>query len=1633
MKKRIIAVLLVLIVLFSAIPPVQASIELTTSAFICINNVFNECDYKLSNDEFESMHEEVISHTDLKDADRDETNSYRVMNPQREMNKGIACYDCGSNEAVTWLINRNVISRPVSISAKAKMSVDRSRDLTDIGAANKTEFLTALYKAENGVIPSNLIAFKMVAGRGPTNGETDPSLIENGGGGAGADYWDDLVDADCTGDYFVYRSPNVYELYLEQLTAAGIIKKSDVDWESCGENWKPGKDTRVVAAGDEEMPLGKTIIVDRKGIDEGGEPEYFESETLTVREALRFIAAYLRQYENMSNTELAVISYKYGLTNLYRVDASIKDDICLLVAAGIISFDTGTDYVSLSGSVLSKSHMYDLVYRVANKGARYDFKHVQLTDSETELYKLGYSQSNITLHSPTVSPIVRQVDVTPVGSEKVASIKEPSFFASSFFGGLVPYQVYADETQSMWQVTMEFDSVYGESPTGNEYEYKAFNGGETFTIKGDLAEKCKARWPSGEETGTDVNSGTPEVDSVKPAESGTFFEGKEVMVWQVKFNVVAATRSEALKRLKSQIRVKKMSSDFVFEGISRISDENGNQVSTLINKRSLQQLQEITILADKLLMNNVTGTQCLIQTSVNTSGGDDKIVGNASSGYALIGNQIISTSDVLILNKGDEVYYNLEVILALLGKSSLKDLGLKANSIVTDLYPLVGIKEYRAPYVMERTDLQGGKFSYLGFKQNSKGVWKVVESKSAMKFESSNEGDTKPESSVEWLYNTSTLHNALNSLVRTFSVKVGSEYKDFTFIVDYVYYAPTQVDASAVKTVTEYQSLLYERPTDVLGQVWWDRHYEMSNLLANFMYGTTNRVYIRTGYLVPKLTVILPAGMNKKDRVDFLKAEDSNLYAKAFCDFLSEYIRNVSKTCEPGGVNSGKWWLNYYGGKSSTKRGDELNESIEGLFKHCVGEGKVGEYTEQIELFKTYLELIGACKITTLQAYDDNKYGYVCTEVTSSGKSSKRKVPFAYVSKAGCVYRNIEEPKGLIKRAKNVANEYASYVVEQNASYLTPDYKTSPSNTALLAKLTVSNETETNMLRFQYIEAERGVSSELLKVNANTIIQVSRIPQNEDVIQSVSYTDGSYILKNMYVPNEVHTSNFTDDDSPFNRTSGIEDWDDFCDSNGVLTAKFSEDVAEHYGISMDDLQSVVIPVCTNTADGEVWKIGSHTIPEDKVEYYNIGTYLYLENNGGTYLLNNTQPVDGPTKFIFAFALNGDWCLRSINNPEEGDPDYKLIKDLSLDGIVGIRTKEHEKINAQQNVYTVGLNNSVINSVWHNESGIQNVNDLKEGHTLIIGDTKWMKIDKVWVSYPIKMEAVDTSLNNIVNEYEEGGEAYTESCAKAVSSLFNGITITSGDKVFLLSSYLNNDTAEISNFNNLRNLLAARSVENKYTKAATLTSNGQRSLFKYKKEKDRVIQVRTTVGCKYVSLSFNFLQPTDDNPIGVYARPLNTGCTEWELITSGAGILSNYELALFNEKLNYKYDRDVQIDLIASTYEVPEELIGEYSNFKQGFRDNVAKDTYNLIRWVTVLLTVYLFFVIWIAFVVLHMGFGRNILAALSKPSARGRRGFDPVRFLSLGIFSLDSDPTLARTVVVTAILICIDVIVAYIM
>lgn len=677
-----------------------------------------------------------------------------------------------------------------------------------------TDFLPLLYKAAWGPKESRPIVFKKPSIRNATKYSQCTLEYWNGGKAVTAlgDYWDTGKWKDNArftyGDFYYYLSSNVNEIYYKELVDKGLIGLEDFngtkagkafkkDYEKFDETLPTWSTSRGIADSTVSGALGSTMSSNSNGISYN-DISYFKNEDLSCMEIYKYVEDVLRASEkDVSETESDIITYKYGLKYLQSYTGSDLKTLKFLIAKGILNFEDQTEFEDLNGT-MEFSRLYQILYRVACKDARYDFSQVTLTDSDSYWMKKGYAESATGVFKLESSDFVMDS-----GTARETGTEE----------GLEA------DTEKRASLGFGMDTVLAE-----DKEYKV-----TFRLSQDVDWKY-----DGTSVKSLAGSGGSKTATVKSTAMN--YNGTKVKVYEITITVQAQTPNKAISKAKKLITCKAGEKNSV-ETITSVKHGDSEEYTMISQSALKQSFSNISVLEDKVLLNTATNTQAILFDDL---------------GYAMVGNTVIRTSGMICHNVGSEVYYNLKVIVSMLDDSFLQKIGATVGIYKAPKafkpYTVGAATEYDTNYskvscISLKTDAsmmkgysddeykKGSIIPYYRVNDITDGI-NTMTRKYKVKL-----GDTVANIHlvVDWTFAIPAVDEFDNPDV----VKAFSQKKNLT-----------------QAQVTKY---LYKRPSKSKTlAAWWDSNYVASNALVNFMLGTEKVDYVSSGWLAPCVTLLIP-------------------------------------------------------------------------------------------------------------------------------------------------------------------------------------------------------------------------------------------------------------------------------------------------------------------------------------------------------------------------------------------------------------------------------------------------------------------------------------------------------------------------------------------------------------------------------------------------------------------------------------------------------------------------------------------------------------------------------------------------------------------------------------------------------
>jgi hypothetical protein len=1304
-KHRSVALMLVSLFLFSGV----AEAASTVTGVRSINNQQREIDYKITTDRLSEQGKKLVAASNSKEVIQDniERNSNNLTIPRSESAEGQGVFSSQnfkplttslSDKELNWLIEHNIVSRDPEVTIKASgVTVGKQPVLYDRNEPNvsvtRSDFLMGAYKALYGVIESRPLVFNISSWREASeiyytqdeDGNREKKyrprerqvVSETGHEYAYTPYGaqEDVEREFPEGDYYSYVSPNVYELYLKELVDKKIIDMSNIKdlrfkegyekiqvSSSKGSNiyplWYNGLAPFMAMAGKDQpndlvdylsssRVLGKSYNI--TGIADGSSrgsankgstvvidkttPNYFVNEAVDSMTALKYVESMLRLTEkDMTDTEAKIVTYKYGANYLDGLTDADRKTVMFLTAKGILNFEDPTEYRNLYGN-LTVEFSYKLLYRLANKEARTKFSEIQLTDSDNFWLQKGFSQLQVSINSEKVEETTQLKDesgsysVSPIPEAETEAVDliesstakpQASIEESRWFG----FKVYTKKTN--------FAAPAVTSP--NQYEIKkVFDDYRKYKYKGVLM------------TSKEFNkSKFPElISATVPAGAKSKYQ------WEVKFKVNASNATTALRTVDGNLQV---ATDSLFStkyitAVTKYTD-SGQEV-VLVPASSFKNIKsDIVIMEDKLLKNKRTGAMAILLQDKN---------------IALVGSHVIQTEDVMVSSVGGEIYYNLDVIKMLMSNAYISSLDPNSLYLTKNIYD-----EHLAP-VLGSTGNKIASTYVAKFKGKFAGGGDV--------------GAAAPTVTSEFV-NISQLTSASNFLIRTFSKKDESgkgEDMKFTLILHLVYKMPDKntsftapLYSNPNPSLKEVNKFLFERPEDKQLADWWDNNLELSNAFANIIYGTSGTRYIKSGYLVPNVTVLYD-----KDNVvssGFLGSIFKQVGAEIPSSWVTRFMGST-QTYNTIPQGNGKYVDAGNGSSFYYPVPDNFPQKEYPLWVYAMFNNSQGKTSENMGMvpesggskYKNgtlWRYLMGDRRLDVEQGTGD---------VAQGSRSYNTGDSVYVVTKNDAVYRMVDPTDGNFPVSYDGSVKIKTRTAENKRDYWEKSYVTAGGYKFYVDSISGNKITliDTNVISGTAISTtKRGKTFYEIKGN------VSFANGNKGSVSSNAIESRYNILRTIFSPISLSAQNYDKAMVPFK------------DSDGVT----------------GQLPSGAMQKAIYFLDSATKGYGVQSTPFKDFNASNRSASYTLEQVKG-------KTVNAHVKFVI-------------------DSNYWSVTDGGV--LVSRKTSPYLQVG---NVYFSGLNQGLIDSMISKNVGTVDPNTLENGSKLIVGDMEFVKSGDYFVSQP----------------------------------------------------------------------------------------------------------------------------------------------------------------------------------------------------------------------------------------------------------------------------------------------------------
>lgn len=786
---------------------VVASALTTVTGYVSINNS-TETDYKTSDEFMSNVAGKINVSSDYKE----------ILNYDK--NKRAT-----DDKVLSYLIENNLVGSDLNLSydgIKVNTTVlDRFNFRNNDSTINRSDFLATLGKTMFGVKESRPLIFKTKSTRWFNNREQVLTLTDYVPSG----YSGDDKEFDFRkGDYSVFVSPNVYEMYFKDLVSSGIVSLKEfsdtkfinsfetfgsiVDGKKSLPMWVDSLgiyDPLSTNIGEYSIVSGSSVLGSGFDISINGfnvsinmnNHSWMFDEDLLVMDALTYIEKALRSKEKeMTVSEANIISYKYGVEYINKVPEENRNTVKFLVAKGIINFENEEEFSYLF-QPLKSGFFKTLIYRLHNKDARFDFSSIQLTDSDNYWLSKGFNQTKIDFYIGDAPQF--QTTVTEV--QEVTKEDKPSL--SNLFGLIKSREkLIAEDDRVDKYGNRDYEVRRVFNMTSNTYSYKGIELNKSSKVDGDIT---KVEY-------SDTNK-----------------------TLEVVFKIKAASSVAAVAIIDANTLTKNTSGVITVGRVPAIaysSASGSNAEDVFIPQSALKELTGLPILVsnDKYLINKQTGARALFLN-------DNK--------KALVGNHVFKLTDTVIYGLNGEVYYNLKIIKYLLTESMLSSLH---------------------PGQMFFTNGYGGNEKVVSVKNGNNQVDNAyVREFATRSIQSTN-------SEVKYLkddfYNISQANSLGNYLIYDLKNDLGYTERSLPMVVEFKYVLPSSAELGIdpnnvigkfknnLLTLNEVYNSFYTRPANEVLAKWWDSNIIFNNALLNYIMGTEKIQYVNSGYIVPNITIL---------------------------------------------------------------------------------------------------------------------------------------------------------------------------------------------------------------------------------------------------------------------------------------------------------------------------------------------------------------------------------------------------------------------------------------------------------------------------------------------------------------------------------------------------------------------------------------------------------------------------------------------------------------------------------------------------------------------------------------------------------------------------------------------------------
>lgn len=1556
--------------------------------------------------------------------------------------------------------------------------------VSDNDTVLKSDALMLMYKSVWDPIRSRSILFRKAAVRnGQKRSQSTFDYWKNGSkigiNSVIPGYIDDdgaERSAKFTGDYYYYSTSNVYELYFKSLIDKGIITESDFTtddddpddlFKDDGNSFSPGKEFRqsIKSLSSGTRPvwwnessacsssiskgLGSCIKYSSGGKFESRDPYYFKNEEITLIEILKYLEDCMKQNEdNITDAESDIIMYKYGIDYLSNYSKSDQETIKYMIAKGIIDFQD-LSCLSKLYCTISYSDLYQFLYKVKNKSARTDFSKVQLTDGESYWQSQGYGESNMPIYDM------------------------PSDFMISTNASEVQLQESFDGKDSASTGNVGILSKFGKGlrdlvlPGNGEIALAAT---KKYTVTMNLAfadnDNNKIDW---EYLGVPVKSlinksqTSAGFDASKSQITNITYNSKIIKVYKIVFTVKATSEAMAIKRGKNYVTCPAGQDANTVTSVTKIKGEGTKTEEVMVPQSALQQMGGISVLADKVLVNTQTGSQAILFPEKK---------------YAIVGNTIINTNSFIYQKTDSEIYYSLKVILALLTNYQVKNLGLKGKTL--QLFINHGkMDEYNAKVYSEYSEL------------NKAGCGNLKMTKSMVKYsDEMKKGDIEQYYRVNDVNNCINTMTRIYSVKNGEETKNLQLIVDWQYVIpDEENNLFDESDVKDSKSINKIVKQLYTRPSkNEALQKWWDSNYIASNSLCNFLFGTSKTTYVNSGYLVPSVTVLIPGVQKTEKQREWVRrlfepAQDAATGASKFKLVSDKNALGLSNSASDDEFMSHVFSLV---GTNETFLDQFYSDKA---FSNAYDAGTMSEKQKKnLTILNTlanqsrFFVMLGGRKTAR---YNGMIFGEECQYYRSNaGVLFKR---LNAESRMAAEFRTEKGKKSYVKGIHVMTRTKTKPVADFDNQTVIYDPEGDGTNVRmkLISKVNLGTKKKKKYY-YKLVPADsiihKDPNSDLFNEGfvycgndssdkTTPVFVQNKTYEGNDLAEAEGQMTKSW--KSLYQAWEtkylgatkltsrlndvVHWNNAFYYDNKYFDPEEDDDGDKAKIGKNTFCYRVSKDAMKKYKKSAKALSKRnvaykfikdISPDGSNSAEAEdAYAQGmdgngqTTTVTDRTISELNIVRDNALSNKWNKPIGKDLKAVDHRSFVCYAipvFYVPADsWSITRLESEYQGYSDTSNQNNdttaFKLNNVGCVSSLSYS------NFCYSSIIRSIMESIIAHDVGVQKLSTLAPKSVVTIGDIKFTVDNNygdgnVWLTSTRMLCKGDRKTLVITAANWQSNKPKTQKAFKnEVMDVLKDIMVFCDGNAYSLTSFLKH----VKKKGTASGIQVGRGETGKEVNGFGLVYSDNGKIYGYKKGKTKSQKYVKKNSGKYAYTRVKILLDGS-----LYVRPLNGGktddagvtenSTEFTL-TSTTALTSvnttNNDFFLLDESLNEELDKYDMISISSSRYNPSAAFHFAKAKFSKLFARTMAGDLKSWLFMIIICLASYLSVMSWISYLAIHQAGISNLLMMVNS-GRRGSRasGFDIIKIMTFGVYSLDDDPPLSRVIII--MMICVLIIAA---